>query len=555
MVNGKEVSVSGGTYFARISADPMRNERTVEVAVVDRGIARASAKLKIAFRLPWTVPVKAAVQLGLRGDWKGAKAKSDEARASGAADRDLPESLRHGVARSEASLSPPGWWDGPKEGGVYSGTVVESDSLAPIANAQVLLVATADNEKIVDESGLTADGGGETRYVRVIGSFRVAARDTTNAKGEFRISAGDARGVALFAYAPSHGPGMRAHLRSDPLLPGAEHVLRLAKAGAVVGTVIDRVTRAPVAAVDVSISLQHPADMYKSSTTAFTTTSSFGQLGTFVVQVLGPLVWGIKPRADDSALHFVTDREGRFSLQPLMREVQLEFVFTHPEYAWTDADPEVSLAKDDPSADPGAGVRTRKRRTVVLSGQTLERTFELEKGKDISGTVTDENGVPFEDVVVHLAHRMQYRQHYFYRTRERDGKSDRSGRFRIAGLSDGPYWLLMAHPGFRSKSFDSVAESSDQIYRVSRGGWIDVKVAGGREDRRDYVAEVLLVRVGGGNLVVRKERVGVKDRKFQFEKVEPGLYDLTLSSGDLVSAPLRVEVFPGVGAAASLELR
>lgn len=449
----------------------------------------------------------------------------------------------------------PNEWASAREGGVYAGTVVEAEGGAPIPDALVLLVATDDSQRIVLENGVTADGGGEVQDIPVYGNFRVAARERTNAKGEFRLSAGADRIVALFAYEPGHGPGMRAHMRSDPLAPGAGHVLKLAKAGAFVGTVVDRVTRAPVAKADVAIFLQHPANQDERGTVPFESTSSFGRFQTFVSQVLGPLVWGIEPRGNDGALHLETDRDGRFSLRPLMREVQLEIVLTHPDYAWTDGDPEVALEKDNPGTDPNAKVLTRKRRTVVPPGQVVERTFELERGKEISGTVTDDLGVPFEDVRIYLEHVAQYAQHHFYRTRTRDAKTDARGRFRIAGLSYGPYTLRMTHPAFEQKYFQQVPEASDQTYRIPRGGWIDVEVTGGRDDRADFAADVRLSRVGGGDLVVRKERVAVRDRRFGLMKVDPGRYDLMLSSGTLVSAPVRLEVLAGAGASASLDLR
>jgi len=103
-VDGKEVIVRDGVYSARISADPKGEDRTVEVAVVDRGAARGTATCKLSFRFPWTASVSAALDLGLGGDWKGAKAKVDAARSAGATDGDFPESLRAGVARYEASL-------------------------------------------------------------------------------------------------------------------------------------------------------------------------------------------------------------------------------------------------------------------------------------------------------------------------------------------------------------------------------------------------------------------------------------------------------------------
>lgn len=439
-------------------------------------------------------------------------------------------------------------------GGVYSGTVVEAVGGAPIAHAHVLLIATDDDAKVSYVS-LDAVGGGDVNDIPVFGAFRIAADAETDASGSFRLSGGDARVVALFAYEPGHGPGMKAHLRSQPLKPGPGHEIRLARAGAVDGTVVDAVTRAPVAGADVSIFLQHPANQTEEGTVPFTPTMSFARFQSFIVKQLGPRIWGIEPRGNDAALHLVTDRDGRFHLGPLMKEVQLEFVITHPEYAWTDTDAEVALERDNPGTDPNAKVLTRKRRTVVPPGETVSRTFELVKGKEISGTVTDENGVPFEDVDLHLEHVAQYSQHHWYRTHQRGARTDRAGKFRIAGLSWGPYVLRMTHPAFESKVFQPVPEGSNQTYRIPRGGWIEGTVTGGEGDRKDFVAELRLTRVGTNDGSVRRERLAVRDGKFVLEKVEPATYDVALSSGPLVAAPVRVEVKAGTAAIADLALR
>ena len=382
-------------------------------------------------------------------------------------------------------------WATTRRGGTYSGVVVEAAGGAPIADARVLLVATSDDQKVAVVTG-EADAGGPVQDIPVFGSFRIAAETTTDAKGAFQVSGGDARVVAIFALEPGHGPGMKAHLRTAPLLPGPGHEIRLAKAGAIVGRVVDKVTRAPVAGVDVAIYLQHPANQTEQGTVPFTATSSFARFQAFITHELGAKIWGIEPRGNDAALHLETDREGMFRLGPLMKEVQLEIVFTHRDYAWTETDPEVSLIRDNPGTDPAGKELRRVRRTVVPPGETIERTFELSKGKEISGTVTDEKGVAFEDVVVALEHVAQYSQHHFYRTRSRYARTDRAGKFRLAGLSYGPYVLTLTHPAFERKVFQPIAEASNETYVIPRGGWIEVKVTGALEDRKDFVAELRL---------------------------------------------------------------
>lgn len=451
-----------------------------------------------------------------------------------------------------------GVFESAPKGGTFSGTVVEAEDGAPIAHAQVLLVATSDNE-LVSILATDADGVGPTQDIPVFGSYRVAARGVTDAKGAFRLSGGEARVVALFAHESGHGLGMVRHMRTAPLTAGPGHQIRLARAGYLEGTVIDHVTRAPVAGADVSIYLQHPANQDGKGTTALTATSSFAVFQAFITQQLGSEIWGIEPRPNDEALHKFSDRDGKFRFGPIMKEVQLEFIVSHREYAWTDGDPEVALEQDNPGTDPAAKVRTRKLRTVVPPGATVERTFELSKGKELSGTVVDDKAVPFADVVVSLEHVAQYTQHYWYRTHTRGAKTDAAGRFRIAGLSYGPYVLTMTHPAFEKKVFQPIPEASDQTYVIPRGGWIDARVTGSPSDRPSFVADLRLVKVaakaGAGEGVERREHIAVRDGLFSLEKVEPGHYELSMTSGRLVASPVRVEVVAGVGATVELALR
>jgi cyclophilin family peptidyl-prolyl cis-trans isomerase len=100
-----EVPVAEGRFSVTVRTDPTVPEQTFTLRVEDAGVARGapvSRKVKVA--LPWARPLRDAIALGTKGDWKGAKAKADQARSAGATDADWPETFGAGLAEYEASV-------------------------------------------------------------------------------------------------------------------------------------------------------------------------------------------------------------------------------------------------------------------------------------------------------------------------------------------------------------------------------------------------------------------------------------------------------------------
>ena len=63
---------------------------------------------------------------------------------------------------------------------------------------------------------------------------------------------------------------------------------------------------------------------------------------------------------------------------------------------------------------------------------------------------------------VALEHVVQAGQHLWYRFRQRHGRTDKDGRFHIAGLSHPPYVLRMTHPSFDSFFAHGVKDGTDE---------------------------------------------------------------------------------------------
>jgi hypothetical protein len=256
--------------------------------------------------------------------------------------------------------------------------------------------------------------------------------------GTFDMPAGSDRIVALFAYQRAYSPGMISHTKATPLEPGRKHEIRLSAAGWFKGLAVDAITREPVGNVDVSIYLQTVANRDRPGADAFASTNAFSRFQSWVATELGPLVWGVQPRPGDSAMHVTTKPDGTFEFGPVMKEVQLEFVLTHPDYMWSHYDELVTLASDNENRE-GRPPLQRRLRTTVEPGRTVEKTFPLERGREVKGTVLDSTKKPIPDVDVALEHVVQAGQHLWYRFRQRHGRTDKDGRFHIAGLSHPPY--------------------------------------------------------------------------------------------------------------------
>jgi hypothetical protein len=439
----------------------------------------------------------------------------------------------------------------PTAGGSYDGRVVDPDGRG-VADADVMLVAAGGSHRVSVE-GLEGPDD-EPLEVPVFQAFQTAARTKTNDAGLFRLTAGDARVLAIFAYAKGFTPTFKAHTADAPLLPGRKHEIRLERPGWLRGRVVDAATQEGVPGALVTVYLQGKANQETPGPEAFGPGNQFGAFQTWVVREVGSLVWGIEPTGNDAGFSFPTATDGTFAFGPLTSEAQLEVVVTHPEYAWTDFDPTVKFPK-------GRGEKPdeRVRRLVVPAGETVERTYPLVRGREVNGRVIDQRTRdPIEGVVVSLDHVTQYHQHHWYRVRARTARTDADGRFHLAGLSFPPYVLRMEHPSFDTEHFHGVKDGPEvATYQIEAGGWIDVVVEGepvtGERGKKSFQAEAHL-QPAGGRGPTRRARVAVRDGRFSVEKVKPGAYSIWLTAGDLVSAPVAVTVAAERGETATVTL-
>jgi hypothetical protein len=429
----------------------------------------------------------------------------------------LPEVITRGPASTDA---PTVRGDPPPKGGVYAGTVVDAQG-APIADAKVLLVAQEGGDRLPETAASTPEEW-DPSQVAVIGP-RLAGEGTTDAQGRFQLAA-DAR--SQVAYVLAHGAG---YVLSGVAVNRPRNDLRivLQAGGEVVGTVVDGATGSPVAGADVAIAIQS-----RQSATRDAKAHPLAQLQLFVTQVLGQRVWGIPYRGDE-LLHVTTDQDGRFRFAPIGNEVQLEFVVTHADYAWTEQDPVEG---------------NTRRRTVVEPGQTVERTFRLEKGNFIAGKVLDKQGMGVPDVRVQVEHVVQRAQHWWYRVRMRQAKTGPDGSFRVAGLSHGPYTVTLRHASFGSTVIDQVPENFGEFeWHVEAVGALAGTVEGLDRPTLGTKVEVILEAVDPKATSGGAKRWMTLDAKggFEWTMIEPRPYNVWVRAGNRSSIPQEVVIRSG----------
>lgn len=443
-------------------------------------------------------------------------------------------------------------WQDSTEGGTYGGRVLDEETGKPVRDADVLLVAIDGDAKVTVDT-VDAQGNADPMDIPVFGDFRTAARTRTDADGSFTVAAGNARVVALVAYERAHAPGLLAHTKQQPLAPGPDHVVKISAAGWLKGHVEDAVTKKGIAGADVGIYFQSMANQDRAGPTPFSASNSFARFQTYVARTLGPMVWGIQAPQGDNGFHVGTDANGTFVFGPIMKEVQVWFIVSHPDYMWTEDDPDVFLPGDVRDGKPVA----RKQRMMIPPGKTVERTFSLVKGKEIAGTVVDGEGKPLDGVQIFLDHVAQYYQHPWYRDHSRNTRTDAKGRFRVAGLSYPPYNLRLVHPAFDTEYVSGVQEGSDVLYKFDvAGGWATVTVEGGpvSTERPTFAARAVLEpaeRKGAR----REQTVTVRDGTFELDKIKPGRYDLFVVTGTKISDTARIEVSGSNGVKALVRLQ
>jgi hypothetical protein len=436
----------------------------------------------------------------------------------------------------------------PVRGGLYEGRVVD-DADAPIAGAEVLLVADAGPQKAIMEptSGVFA----EPLEVMVYGNHVTANRGKTDAQGRFSLSAGDRAVVAVMAVHTVYSPGLLTGEQGSQLAPGSDLVVRLHKAGRLHGTVVDAESREPVRGAKVVIFVQNVANLEAAGPRAFGRTNAFAQFQTYIERELAPTAWGIEPIPGENGLNVRTGSDGRFQFGPISNEVQLQVVVDHPDYKWEEFGSEVPFPKEIGPQGAGGGSVGRLRRIVIEPGQVLEQTFAVHRGNEVTGVVVDEQERPVPGVLAEIRHIVQVSQMAWYRDRPRKATADSSGRFRVAGLDMGDYELTLRHPSFgvhidSKVPDDAKAGRKHRPFKVASAGWIEGRIeGGGPEDPRTYGALVHLEpTVPTAKLRPREQKVLVKDGAFRMDKVPPGAWRIWAEFGERVSMPVPVEVSP-----------
>ena len=250
----------------------------------------------------------------------------------------------------------------------------------------------------------------------------------------------------------------------------------------------------------------------------------------WVAKELSARVWGLQWEGEPG-LKLWTDPNGEFRFGPVGDEVQLEFVIDHPDYMWTEFD----------RGDTGHAVRT-----VVHPGEVVERTFELERGKWISGQVIEkDSGRGVEGVEIRIDHVAQYAQHWWYRTRKRKAVTARDGTFKVSGLSFGPYTATLSHPSFGDQFIPNIPEFAEGlVWEVDKLGAVLGRVVGLEPDvrtRLQLVLEAVEAEATEGRQTTRQV-VADESGRFLAEGIRPGTYRVWVHAGKRTSMPTEVEI-------------
>jgi hypothetical protein len=415
----------------------------------------------------------------------------------------------------------------PERGGVYTGVVVDGEG-TPVAGASVLLVAldTGDAGADLEPADPTAPAPFDPTKVAVI-DYKAAGEGRTDAAGRFRVAAD---GAAAVGHVVAWSQGFMPRI-VDVGGRTSDITIVVQAGGRVIGKVIDKETGRPISGADVAVYLQNKASVpgVGGDPGVPVPLEPLAVLQRFVARVLGPRVWGVRWEGDD-ALHVKTDRDGRFEFGPVGDTVQIEFVVTHSDYMWTDMD-----LKDD-----------RVRRTVVGPGETVERTFQLERGNFIEGRVVDDQGNGLPDVAVEVEHVVQRAQHWWYRNKRRVSTTRSDGSFRVSGLSHGDYVVVLRHPSFGTEHHGSIPENATGLQFVVRPvGGLSGVVEGLDRPAPGARVEVQLEEVDPkGQVTGRHSRRFHLDLAgaFQWPDLVPRKYVLQVRSGERSSLPMDVEI-------------
>ena len=437
----------------------------------------------------------------------------------------------------------------PKRGGYFAGRVVDV-SKAPVDSAHVLLVAynpgDLEEQRRYAEALQSDAARPDPELIPRIGDYRIAAEKITDKDGVFRVAAGQAHYVThVVAYRSGYFPTIQDVQRFKVGRGGAREGIEivLEAAGRVMGVVLDHETNEPIPDAIIDVNLQNPTrpppDIaegeefgVRSKTGTPVKLSQFSVLQNFVAEHLGERVWGI-PFQGSNGLRFRSDASGKFELGPLGDAVQLEFIVTHPDYAWTDY--------DNPTG------KTAPRRTVVPPGATVRKELRLVKGQEIEGQVlVRETGEPVVGATIEARSISAYHRHWWYRHRSRKTATSIAGRFRIAGLARGSQNLAVKHPSFgvTYKTGVEAGEKNVLIYVEEYAGLVGritgmaKRPPGGRVEVNFEAPEKNPTRAR------LTQRTAVLDREDRFEvtRMRPGKYLVWVRAGAMNSQPQEIEL-------------
>ncbi len=459
-----------------------------------------------------------------------------------------PDAVPRPVEKPPVTI--PGTLPTPVTGGVVTGRVIGEGR--PIAGATVLLVRYNAGDPLAIRryrEQLERDGVPDPTLIPTVGDFHVAGERRTDEQGAFAIAGG---GDAYLSHVVAWHPGWFPEVLDLRDLPRNENGdygpldVTIERAGRVIGRVVDAETGEPVVRARVTMYLQQitrrvrPVEEGEFASTMNPTEedpiplSAMATLGRFVSQVLGPRVWGIP---DSGALGFDvdTDANGRFEFGPLGPDVQIEFVVSHRDYAWTDMD-----NPDD---------RTQPVRTVVRPGETVEKTLRLRRGGTIAGRVIDNTtgkGVPGATIEVESL--SGYFMHRYYKSKRRKTTTDDEGRFRVSGLSIGSQAVDAVHPSFGQVRKSPVEPGeANLVIGVDPFAGIRGTVTGVGERPPGGRVQLHVQRFAAdGSLSAETEKRATLDaeNRFLLTRVEPGRLRLWLQFGRLASMPQDVELRP-----------
>lgn len=421
-------------------------------------------------------------------------------------------------------------------GGTWGGVVVDEQGL-PVEAATVVLVRfeAGDFTKLPDWKDDRSDF--DPSLVPELSYFDVSAQQKTDAQGRFRLSAPGEHRVQLVA-------AWRRDLAPNVVLagqPGPDVRVVLRRGGYLRGRVEDPEGR-PVANAQVEIFLQsiareapnpEPGQAALPLTAPEKPLARLVTLGRFLGRVLGPQAFGYEPSTNE-AQRTHTASDGTFHFGPVDDSVQLEVVVDHPDYMWTEFD---------------EGEDKIKRRPVLKPGETLERTYRLERGHWIEGRVVTDEPVPqgVGGVLIELRHVAQYYQHHRYRSHSRVGLTREDGTFRMSGLSFPPYVAMLYHGSFGSSNPPPIpADTKGLVWIVKSRGGLEGTLAGLTErppaGRIDLTLEPLGSKDSSGRGLTRT-LVPLDDKGvFRAEQLLPGTYLVTVRAGKATSRPKEVKI-------------